>query len=187
MALKQLTVFLENKEGHLNDVLKTLADNDVNIIVAALAESADFGILRMIVPEPEKAREILKNADFSAKLTEVLCVSVPHKAGSLAKTLKVLADANVNVEYMYAFSSGINAAAVIKTKNVNVAILQLRLLLPGFVQGIAAALIQDAGLVFLQHPLQLLFCVHRLVPPHADGPRDVLALQRADGTGKAAV
>ena len=73
MALKQLTVFLENKEGHLNDVLKTLADNDVNIIVAALAESADFGILRMIVPEPEKAREILKNADFSAKLTEVLC------------------------------------------------------------------------------------------------------------------
>ena len=56
MALKQLTVFLENKEGHLNDVLKTLADNDVNIIVAALAESADFGILRMIVPEPEKAR-----------------------------------------------------------------------------------------------------------------------------------
>ena len=121
MALKQLTVFLENKEGHLNDVLKTLADNDVNIIVAALAESADFGILRMIVPEPEKAREIWKNADFSAKLTEVLCVSVPHKAGSLAKTLKVLADANVNVEYMYAFSSGINAAAVIKTKNVNVA------------------------------------------------------------------
>lgn len=121
MALKQLTVFLENKEGHLNDVLKTLADNDVNIIVAALAESADFGILRMIVPEPEKAREILKNADFSAKLTEVLCVSCPHKAGSLAKTLKVLADANVNVEYMYAFSSGINAAAVIKTKNVNVA------------------------------------------------------------------
>ena len=117
MALKQLTVFLENKEGHLNDVLKTLADNDVNII----AESADFGILRMIVPESEKAREILKNADFSAKLTEVLCVSVPHKAGSLAKTLKVLADANVNVEYMYAFSSGINAAAVIKTKNVNVA------------------------------------------------------------------
>lgn len=65
--------------------------------------------------------------------------------------------------------------------------LQLRLLLPGFVQGIVAALIQDAGLVFLQHPLQLLFCVHRLVPPHADGPRDVLALQRADGTGKAAV
>ena len=68
MALKQLTVFLENKEGHLNDVLKTLADNDVNIIVAALAESADFGILRMIVPESEKAREILKNADFSASV-----------------------------------------------------------------------------------------------------------------------
>lgn len=121
MVLKQLTVFLENKEGHLNDVLNTLAENDVNIIVAALADSPDFGILRMIVPCPEKAREILKNADFSAKLTDVICVSAPHEAGSLAKALGVLADANVNVEYMYAFSSGYNAAAIIKTKNVNVA------------------------------------------------------------------
>ena len=64
---------------------------------------------------------------------------------------------------------------------------QLRLFLPGFVQGIVAALIQDAGLIFFQYALQLLFCVYRLIPSHADGPRDVLALQRADGTCKAAV
>lgn len=121
MALQQLTVFLENKEGHLNDVLNTLAENDINIIVAALADTTDFGLLRMIVPNPEKAREILKSADFSAKLTEVICVSAPHEAGSLARALKVLADANVNVEYMYAFSSGYNAAAIIKTKNVKLA------------------------------------------------------------------
>lgn len=121
MALQQLTVFLENKEGHLNDVLNTLAEHDVNIIVAALAETADFGLLRMVVPNPEKAREILKNADFSAKLTEVLCVAVPHQSGSLAKVLDALTGANVNVEYMYAFSSGENSAAIIKTKNLNVA------------------------------------------------------------------
>lgn len=121
MALKQLTVFLENKEGHLNDVLNTLAENKVNVIVAALADTADFGLLRMIVPEPEKAREILKTADFSSKLVDVICVRVKHESGSLAEVLKVLADGSVNVEYMYAFSNGDNAAAVIKTKNVYVA------------------------------------------------------------------
>lgn len=65
--------------------------------------------------------------------------------------------------------------------------LQLRLLLPSFIEGIVAALIQDADLVFLQHLLQLLFCIHRLVPPHPDGPCNMLALQCADCTGKAAV
>lgn len=121
MALKQLTVFLENKQGHLNDVLNTLAENNVNVIVAALADTADFGLLRMIVPEPEKAREILKTAEFSSKLVDVICVRVKHEAGSLAKVLKVLADGKVNVQYMYAFSNGDNAAAVIKTKNVQTA------------------------------------------------------------------
>lgn len=121
MAIKQLTVFLENKEGHLNDVLNTLADNGINIIVAALADTADFGLLRMIVPESEKAREILKTADFSSKLIDVICVRVKHESGSLAQVLQVLAEGDVNVEYMYAFSNGDNAAAVIKTKNVQVA------------------------------------------------------------------
>lgn len=121
MALKQLTVFLENKEGHLNDVLNTLADNKINVIVAALADTADFGLLRMVVPEPEKAREILKNEGFSSKLVDVICVRVRHEAGSLAEVLQVLAAGNVNIEYMYAFSNGDNAATVIKTKNVNVA------------------------------------------------------------------
>lgn len=121
MALKQLTVFLENKEGHLNDVLNTLAENKMNVIVAALADTTDFGLLRMIVPQPEKAREILKSADFSSKLADVICVRVKHEAGSLAQVLQALADSGVNVEYMYAFSNGDNAAAVIKTKNVKVA------------------------------------------------------------------
>jgi len=121
MAVKQLTVFLENKEGHLNDVLNVLAKNDINVIVAALAETADFGLLRMIVPNPEKAREILKTEDFSSKLVETMCVKLKHESGSLANALQVLANGNVNVEYMYAFSVGEKAAAVIKTKNTNVA------------------------------------------------------------------
>lgn len=121
MALKQLTVFLENKQGHLNDVLNTMAENNINIISAALADTADFGLLRMIVPNPEKAREILKNAEFSSKLVDVICVGLKHEAGSLAKVVNTLAEGKVNIEYMYAFSYGEKAAAVIKTKNVNVA------------------------------------------------------------------
>jgi len=121
MAVKQLTVFLENKEGHLNDVLNTLAESGINVIVAALAETADFGLLRMIVPSPEKAREILKTAEFSSKLVDTMCVKLQHEAGSLAKALQVLADGGMNVEYMYAFSVGEQAAAVIKTKSAKTA------------------------------------------------------------------
>ena len=105
MIVKQLSVFLENKLGRLHEVLEILADNHVNIVALSLADSSDYGMLRMMVSDPEKAREKLRENEFAAKLTEVVCIGVSHAVGSLGKAMGKLADAGIDVEYMYAFIS----------------------------------------------------------------------------------
>ena len=121
MTIKQLSVFLENRAGRLDEVLQILGANDVNIVALSMADTADYGMMRMIVSNPQKGRAVLKEAGITAMLTDVVALRVPHATGSLAKAMHQIVDGEINVEYMYAFSSGINAAAVIKTKNVNVA------------------------------------------------------------------
>lgn len=117
MAVKQLSVFLENKEGHLDDVMTTLAGNDINIVAASLADSAEYGILRLIVSDPAKGKTVLRESGIMAKLTDVICLRVPHAAGSLCKALRVLTDGDINIEYMYAFANGADASAVLKTND----------------------------------------------------------------------
>ena len=114
MIVKQLSVFLENKLGRLHEVLEILADNDVNIVALSLADSSDYGMLRMMVSDPEKGREKLRENEFAAKLTEVVFIGVSHAVGSLGKAMGKLADAGIDVEYMYAFANGDQAAAVMK-------------------------------------------------------------------------
>ena len=115
MTIKQLSVFLENREGRLDEVLKTLGANDVNIVALSLADTADYGMLRMIVSDPVKGKAVLKEAGITSKLTDVVALRVPHAAGSLSKAMHELMVGGVNIEYMYAFANGADASAVLKS------------------------------------------------------------------------
>ena len=105
MFLKQLTVFLENREGRLESVTDLLAKNDINIACLALADTSEYGVLRLIVADPDKAKALLKEEGYSSRLTEVLGVRLAQVPGSVNKLTKVLAAENINIEYMYTLSS----------------------------------------------------------------------------------
>ncbi|WP_346705774.1 amino acid-binding protein [Merdimonas faecis] len=114
-TIRQLSVFLENREGRLDDVLDVLAKNDVNIVALSLADTSDYGMLRMIVSDPQKGRASLKDAGITAMLTDVVALRVPHATGSLSKAMHQIVEGRVNIEYMYAFANGSDAAAVLKS------------------------------------------------------------------------
>ena len=114
-TVQQLSVFLENREGRLDEVLDTLAKGGVNIVALSLADTSEYGMLRMIVSEPHKGRAVLKEAGISAMLTDVVALRVPHATGSLSRAMHQLVDGEVNIEYMYAFANGSDAAAVLKS------------------------------------------------------------------------
>lgn len=104
MKLPQLSLFLENKPGHLGAICRTLADAGVNIETLSLADTAQFGILRLIVEDWKTAREALEKAGFVVNVTEVVATEVPDRPGGLADLLAALEPAAVNIEYMYAFT-----------------------------------------------------------------------------------
>ena len=114
-TIQQLSVFLENREGRLDTVLKILAENDVNIVALSLADTSDYGMLRMIVSDPHKGKAALKDAGITAMLTDVVALRVPHATGSLSKAMHQFVEGEINVEYMYAFANGADAAAVLKS------------------------------------------------------------------------
>lgn len=105
MFLKQLTVFLENREGRLESVTDLLAKNEINIACLALADTSEYGVLRLVVSDPDKAKAILKEEGYSSRLTEVLGVRLAQVPGSVSKLTKVLAAEGINIEYMYTLSS----------------------------------------------------------------------------------
>lgn len=104
MKLQQLSLFLENRPGRLGAPLEAIAAEGINILTLSLADTAQFGILRLIVREWDKAKEILERAGWVVNLTEVVAVDVLDRPGGLAKVLGVLEGAGLNIEYMYAFS-----------------------------------------------------------------------------------
>lgn len=103
MSLKQLTVFVENKQGSLVDITETLAANHVNLRALSIADTQDFGLLRLIVNDNEVASSVLSEKGYVLKITEVIGVKIGDQPGMLSKALSVLADAGINVEYLYAF------------------------------------------------------------------------------------
>ena len=117
MTIKQLSVFLENREGRVDEVLQMLGANEVNIVALSLADTADYGMLRMIVSDPVKGKAVLKEAGITSKLTDVVALRVPHATGSLSKAMHELMVGGVNIEYMYAFANGADASAVMKSDN----------------------------------------------------------------------
>ena len=106
MSIKQISVFLENKPGKLQQMTSVLAANNVDMRALSLAETKDFGITRLVVDDVFNAVNILKEADFVASLTSVLAVAVPDEPGGLDKLLHIFSEASVNIEYMYAFIGG---------------------------------------------------------------------------------
>jgi hypothetical protein len=118
MLIKQLSVFLEDRSGRLTELTRILAENDVNITALSVAETADYGIVRLVVGRPELAKEALEKAGFSIGLTDVVCVNMPDKPGSLYRILQLLTDEKINIDYMYAFSNNAVALAVIRAANV---------------------------------------------------------------------
>ncbi|MBL7970498.1 MAG: ACT domain-containing protein [Prolixibacteraceae bacterium] len=119
MIIKQLSVFLENKTGRLNEVTQILGNAGINMSAFSVADTSEFGILRMIVSDPEKALSILKEAEFSVRLTDVICLNSPNEPGSLARALNILSGENVFIEYLYAYSMDNKSAnIVLKPDNI---------------------------------------------------------------------
>ncbi|MCR5503647.1 MAG: acetolactate synthase [Lachnospiraceae bacterium] len=106
MAIKQISVFLENKPGTLNRMTAVLAEHEIGLRALSVAETKDFGIARMIVDDVLAATSVLKDADFIASLTPVLAFEIPDETGGLNKLLNVFTETKVNVEYMYSFLGG---------------------------------------------------------------------------------
>ena len=113
MIVKQVSVFLENKSGRLNEVTQLLGDAGLNMSAFTIADTSDFGILRLIVSDPDKAKEILRKNKFSVQTTEVILVKSPNRPGGLAKMLNLLQKEDVFIEYMYAFSNSEDTAVIV--------------------------------------------------------------------------
>jgi hypothetical protein len=113
MKIQQLSVFVENKPGHLARPCVVLAEAGINLLTLSLADTEQFGILRLIVRDWQRARDVLTEAGFAVSATEVLAIEVPDRPGGLADLLRLLERSKVNVEYMYAFTASIGTRAVL--------------------------------------------------------------------------
>jgi len=118
MLIKQLSVFLENKSGRLHEVSTILGNEGINMSAFSVADTSEFGILRLIVSDHEKAFRVLKENFFSVSLTDVVCLNCPNQPGALARALQILSDNEVSIEYLYAFSLGESANVVLKPDNL---------------------------------------------------------------------
>lgn len=113
MLVKQISVFLENKSGRLADVTRTLGENSINIRALSIADTTDFGILRLIVNRPDDAYRILKESGFTVSETDVIAVEIDDNPGGLGKVLKLMDDYQINIEYLYAFLEKKNKEALV--------------------------------------------------------------------------
>lgn len=122
MTVKQISVFIENRQGRFGEVLKVLKENKVNILSFSLSDTTEYGILRIIVNDPERGCAVLNQEGFSSMLTDVLIVKVPHVAGALQSILERIAEKNINIEYAYGLTVGAeDASIVVKASDLIVA------------------------------------------------------------------
>ena len=112
MAIQQISVFAENKQGKLVETVKTLAENDINIRAMSIADTKDFGILRMITSDNAKTKEVL-SSDSVVNTTDVIAVKMADRPGSLYKVIDILSKAGINIEYMYAFTASDSLGAYV--------------------------------------------------------------------------
>ncbi len=128
MKVRQISVFLENTSGRLAEVTEVLGRNEVNIRALSIADTSDFGILRLIVNDPDKAYKALKEEGYTVSENRVIAVEIADKPGGLASCLKIFEECKVNIEYMYAFvgNAGDNAVVVFKIRDINWAVEELK-------------------------------------------------------------
>lgn len=117
MTIRQLSVFLENKTGHLNQILSVLAKDNINIIALTVADSSDYGILRAIVSDPEKAMKVLRDEQFSVRVHDILSLEMDAAPGSMSHILDLFTAADICIEYVYAFSFGSKSILMVRTDN----------------------------------------------------------------------
>ena len=116
MFVKQLTVFVENKSGRVSDILDALGKANIDISALSIADTSDYGLMRMITDEPQKAKEILDGAGVAVKITDALAVPIENRPGGLADVMKRLKDCGVSVEYLYAFVGRKDGGALVVLK-----------------------------------------------------------------------
>lgn len=124
MVIKQLSIFVENQQGKMAEVTEILAKNNINIRALSIGDTKDFGILRLIVDNPDTAKDCLKKDGFTVSLTNVIAVGLEDKPGSLSYAMKVLSENSISVEYMYAFigRNQNNAYVVLRVENCDATI-----------------------------------------------------------------
>lgn len=118
MITKQISVFLENKTGRLNEVTKALAAHDINMQAFCIAETTDFGLMRLIVKDADSAAAVLRDAGFAVILTDVIQIHCPNVPGALSRILESLAEDDIFIEYMYAFAQSESAEVIINPNNL---------------------------------------------------------------------
>ena len=120
MVVKQLSVFIENKAGAVANIANLLGSNNINIRSLQIADSTDFGILRLIVDDGVKALDLVKKEGYTAKLTDVISVVVPDKPNGLNELLQLLSDNSIEIDYLYVFigKNNLGAEAILKTSNI---------------------------------------------------------------------
>ena len=126
MIIHQLSVFLENKSGRLTEVLEALGEEKIKITALSVADTSEFGILRLIVAEPDKARTLLRERSFTVNMTEVISIMVPNEAQHYAKVLRILSDLDISIEYTYAFSIDNKSIIILRCSNTDEAIKALK-------------------------------------------------------------
>ncbi len=121
MYITQISVFLENKKGRIKEITQTLSDANLNIRALSIAETKDFGVVRMILNQPEEAYKVLKNQGLVVRKTDVLAIEVEDQPGGLNGVLSVLEDNNINVEYLYSFVEKATEKALMVMRFENIA------------------------------------------------------------------
>lgn len=118
MLIKQLSIFLENKKGRFTEVAKLLGEAGVNMSAFTVSENSDFGILRLIVSDTEKAIAVLREERYAVSIADVVCLHCPNQPGALAKAMEIITANGIFIEYMYAFSQGEAANVIIRPDNI---------------------------------------------------------------------
>jgi hypothetical protein len=118
MFIKQLSIFLENKQGRFTEVAKLLGKENINMTAFTVSENSDFGILRLIVSDTDKALQVLRDNKYAVSEAEVICLHCPNQPGALGKAMNIITRAGIFIEYMYAFSEGESAHVIIRPDDI---------------------------------------------------------------------
>lgn len=118
MQIKQLSIFLENKKGRFTEVARILGDAGINMTAFTVSENSEFGILRLVVSDTDKAIQVLRDKRYAVSITDVICLQCPNHPGALSKAMEIITAAGIFIEYMYAFSENESANVILRPDDI---------------------------------------------------------------------